>query len=564
MKSTILVCLVVISSLVYSKSACASTLYASSASPPLAGGGHLFYSVDQSTAASTTISSNTFSDDLASDWRQDSYRIWAIYSGNQLLKVDPVTGNETFLAFTSETIAAIAFDVTTNTLFGVGVSRGNFLCRIDPNTGAVTVIGNTSFSGYTGLAADLGGNLFAVNGGNTLIHLNPITGHGQAVGTVDSGIVDLAVRPEDGTMFGIRNLTVASKAAYSLFTIDTATAATVTVNVPRLNQTMSRMAFSPAVPEPSVFALTAILSTLVCLLRSRSRRESRVVIMLLSGCATVCYSALPVRASTLYGTLQSSSQVGSNFCSINQDTGAATAIFGNAIADDLASDWRPESARMWGLLFGDELVQINPATGSQTLIGVMSEAFGGLAFDVTTGSLYGVGGVRGFSLYRIDPNTAAVTVVGSTTFRNYVGLGADLNGNLFGVTSDNNLIRINTATGVGELVGKTAAEIEDLAVRPEDGAMFGATNIFGSNMPPSYSLLRIDKATAAAMEVGDFQINKSLYGLAFSPSVPEPSTLFLAAIVAGFPRRSFRSSCRTRKAKGYSRARKSFEYSIGN
>jgi hypothetical protein len=248
--------------------------------------------------------------------------------------------------------------------------------------------------------------------------------------------------------------------------------------------------------------------------------------------AALCalFSATPTCASTLYGS--SFGGEGPSLWSIDQNTGGATALYSGTGMTDLASDWRPGSFRIWGI-FGDRaLLRIDPATGNQPLIGFTAPPINALAFNVANGILYGV---AGSSLYRIDPTTAATTLVGNTGYGSYTCMGADLGGNLFGVTMvDNNLVRINATTGVGQAIGPAGtAGISDLAVRPEDGVMFGVRNFLaGSTTPFSYHLLKIDTATAATTLVGDEQLNKTMSGLAFSPAVPEPSVLILAAMAA--------------------------------
>jgi hypothetical protein len=174
---------------------------------------------------------------------------------------------------------------------------------------------------------------------------------------------------------------------------------------------------------------------------------------------------------------------------------------------------------------------VDPTTGTQLLIGFTSSPINALAFNVATGTLYGV---AGGSLYRIDPSTASTTLVGNTGYGSYTCLGSDLAGDLFGLTTaDNILVRINPATGFGQAIGPAGtARISDLAVRPEDGVMFGIRNLAGLTTPFSYSLLTIDTATAATTLVGTEQSNQTMSGLAFSPAVPEPSVVVLAAMAS--------------------------------
>jgi hypothetical protein len=248
----------------------------------------------------------------------------------------------------------------------------------------------------------------------------------------------------------------------------------------------------------------------------------------------VLFSLRQACASTLYG--ESFDGEVTSLWSIDQSTGAATFLHKGAGIMDLASDTRPGSFRIWGIVGRRALMQVDPVTGNQPTVGFTSEFIDALAFNNVDGTLYGVGSS---SLYRIDPATAATTLVGRTGYGSYNALGADLNGNLFGVTLvDNLLVRINPATGIGQAIGTAgAAGISDLAVRPEDGVMFGVRNTLPTPTQfDSYRLLTIDVETAATTLIGSEQstptTNKTMAALAFSPAVPEPSVFVLIASLA--------------------------------
>src|SRR4029079_13697798 len=90
-----------------------------------------------------------------------------------------------------------------------------------------------------------------------------------------------------------------------------------------------------------------------------------------------------------------------------------------------------------GVLFGStaanvpataaKLVTINPATGLVTVVGGFGVANGStmadLAFDPTSGTLYGVGTNGGAHLYSINTTTGAATIIGSSGLRVTNGRG---------------------------------------------------------------------------------------------------------------------------------------------
>ena len=237
-------------------------------------------------------------------------------------------------------------------------------------------------------------------------------------------------------------------------------------------------------------------------------------------------------ASTLYMAVPDVSGTNTAFYTVDQTTASATSIgsFGRCDIDDLASDWRPGSFRLWGVdETSDQLYQINPATGLPTLIAPLSTHINSIAFDVTTGQLFGT---TGPVLYRIDPTTAALTSVGITNRADVRSIGFDLAGNLYGSASGS-LVKLNTSTGAATVVGAFGAgatSIYDFAARPEDGVMFAVGDPFAS------VLYQIDTATGHATLVAGIgsstTIINTAYGLAFSPAVPEPSTLSLIAAAA--------------------------------
>ncbi len=146
-------------------------------------------------------------------------------------------------------------------------------------------------------------------------------------------------------------------------------------------------------------------------------------------------------------------------------TGFLVANTGLAGVDGIAFDGNDQ---LWAVDFGNfpfaDLYMVDEVTGATTLVGPTGFAIRGLAFDPTTGVLWGSDGGGGFGgqpadgIYTIDINTGAATLVGKT------GLGGstadihfDQQGNLYGTKGGgmnlNNLISIDKATGAGTVIG---------------------------------------------------------------------------------------------------------------
>jgi hypothetical protein len=194
---------------------------------------------------------------------------------------------------------------------------------------------------------------------------------------------------------------------------------------------------------------------------------------------------------------------------------------------DITSDWSPGSSRLWGVDgLADQLLQINPDNGQGTVVGHFATDLLSIAFDVTTGQLYGVGGNN---LYRVDIHTAALTLVGPTNAVGFITF--DLSGNLYG-NNGPSLIKIDPSTGAATTVmngfGFPPGTSYGLAVRPEDGVMFAVNHTV-----PSF-LYRVNTTTGIATKVapttdGSGPLNNPV-GLAFL-DIPEPSS-FMLLIVA--------------------------------
>ncbi len=243
--------------------------------------------------------------------------------------------------------------------------------------------------------------------------------------------------------------------------------------------------------------------------------------------------------STLYGVGRSLGV--ENLYTVDQSTGAVTLIgpTGGASTSDLASDTRPGSFRLWGTDQG-KLISINPATGAGSVVGTFNTPPGNpistLSFDSITAKMYGTDGLN--RVFLIDPQSANVTLIAtnSTTVA-HNSLGFDNNGNQYTVDAlgdPRDLYRVNTATGAFEFVAHTniptgvgGIPFIDLATRPEDGVTFGMLN--GSIFEDLYT---VDLSNGNAVKVGSNRTNQQIFGLAFSPAVPEPTSLCILATVA--------------------------------
>ena len=211
---------------------------------------------------------------------------------------------------------------------------------------------------------------------------------------------------------------------------------------------------------------------------------------------------------------------GPRLIKIDPASGASTeiGIFGSFPLSGLAVDGAT------GLLFsirtdpsqaGPQLFTIDLATGIGTPIGNVNldlNRVSGIAFD-TSGTLYGVTfpGISSADLVRINPQTGAVTIVGSTGIvptAHITDIDFDPSGKLVGVTYNPgdstrgipggppDLITIEVATGVATRLASFEVSAVQAIAYDRSGALFGVT------CGPTATLVRIDPLTGGITVVG--------------------------------------------------------------
>lgn len=195
---------------------------------------------------------------------------------------------------------------------------------------------------------------------------------------------------------------------------------------------------------------------------------------------------------------------------------------------DFASDPQRDGSVVWSLHYtehdGSQLMSFDPHR-RETLSLVSLDGsldIRGLAIDPTTGTMYGTSET---ALYRLNPSNGAADLMGSTSEELDESLGFDLQGNLYGMNQFGYLFRIDKSNGATTNVGELTAYPADLAVRPEDGVMYG----LGQGDVPlfGYGLFTVDLETAEVTLVGPSVFRPG--ALAFT-IVPEPSSMLLAAM----------------------------------
>ena len=200
---------------------------------------------------------------------------------------------------------------------------------------------------------------------------------------------------------------------------------------------------------------------------------------------------------------------------------------------------------------------INPTTGAATLVGGLGLGYiveGDLAFDPTTGNLYGVQDETPDTrlLFSINPSTGVGADIGTVTASN-TNSTSDLSamtfddlGNLYVVdTGPSTLLRVNKSTGatissinlslMGMLVGGNEAlgPTAGMAIDPVSGTAYLATGSNGVFFSTD-SLYTLNLSTGALTLVGVLSGGtEGLAGLAFPPILP-PSLSLTKTHAGGF------------------------------
>jgi hypothetical protein len=170
----------------------------------------------------------------------------------------------------------------------------------------------------------------------------------------------------------------------------------------------------------------------------------------------------------------------------------------------------------------------------------------GTRASLAQGPLYGGVGrgspVNPGALLLIDQLTGAGTVIGNPAGASGItgldfGLngtlyGTDVSGPVFGGTPTSNLLRIDRTTGA--LLGSTPITfgsgglgVNDLAVHPSTGMLYGTSLVGGPTIPPTTSLYTIDPFTGVATLVGNTGVPGQ--AIAFAPD----GTLYFTSLIVG-------------------------------
>ena len=199
------------------------------------------------------------------------------------------------------------------------------------------------------------------------------------------------------------------------------------------------------------------------------------------------------------------------------------------------------AGQLYGLAFNQDLYTIDPVSATSSLVGYLGFQIGegGLAFDPTSGVLYGmshtIDGVR--HLFTIDPQTGLGTDVGPVpqTDLDPSAVVIDEAGTLYILdTYNDELLTVDQTDGdvlSSISLSRSLGSIAGMDFHPDSGVFYVADG-GGAGTDSLYTL---DVVTGQLTLMGSTGLSQGLAGLEF---IPEPATLLLVVFAAtALPRR---------------------------
>jgi hypothetical protein len=406
---------------------------------------------------------------------------------NELYTIDPVTGATSLIGSlgVGAGIGGIVFDGSGNLFgtYGGGQSANNFV-SIDKNTGVATLIGPTGYPAVTGLTA-LGGPAIDV--------------------TPASLATSLPLGGTDVLQMKVHNIAPAGSGALTWSIVEDAVpgggdAGWLSVN-PNAGSTASQDSTTVNV-NIDAYGLAAGVYDCNLLVNSDDAANPQVVVPVQ---LTVTGTPATAVKGDVYATMGYAGT--GELLRIDPVTGNATVI-----GDTRTAGMPGLAINAFGEIFGvggtnandQNLYRIDAATGAVVFIGSTGVGcFQAMAFD-DAGVLWGIGPCGPDMLWMVDTATGGLTN-GPAVNPNMVGLAFDpTSGVLYGVEWNNtsnidNLYTIDTATGATTLVGTlgVGTGVGDIYF-DATGNLFGVVG--GGQVPNDF--VSIDKITGAASYVG--------------------------------------------------------------
>jgi len=141
-------------------------------------------------------------DFVRGDWYASSY------DGKSLVKIDTITGNLTTIGNLGMVMNGLAYDATTDKLYGCAYdgSANSILYEINYYTGTCTQVGTISAGIIIGIAANSHGNIYGINiSDGSLYSIDKTTGAGTVIGALGYNLnyaQDIAFDKDNDKLYG--------------------------------------------------------------------------------------------------------------------------------------------------------------------------------------------------------------------------------------------------------------------------------------------------------------------------------------------------------------------------
>jgi len=477
-----------------------------------------------------------------------------LYAGevgtDQLITIDPATGDFTVVGdFGFGVVSGLAFDPNSNTLYGADNEQ---LLTVDTTIGAATLIA-TMPDRIDGLAFDPDTNKLygTAEFNHRLVTINRITG----------AFLSESYLPEHGNLglafdFNRDTVFVASERPDQLFAVDPATGGWSLLA--RLGYDELRGAvFNPL--TNSIFAIFTLERELISIDLQTGAFTHLTDIALPPGVPPASTRALAYddTSNALFGSIWANDGT-DLLVTIDPATGESTLVDDFGLSEIECMTFDPDAQKILAIegdtdqlisyeLPGGPVSSVGPVgfeyvygitldRHTDTLYAVSDSDAGevliidqttgaatpttkltgypraGLAYDLTTDTLYGIGGDPD-TLFTVDLDAGSTTTIGGLGSKWIDGLAYDPNaGTLYATQTGYNdfLLSINSATGAVTTIGPLGLgnlNVDGLAFDPNGNALYGVDVV-------PQTLLRIDTASGAAIPIGTIGF-KRIAGLAY-------------------------------------------------